>query len=460
MAEVCEPSEIFQCPGEANPISRAVHLGRLARFYPACRTCLLHDDTGLLSAKHVARLLETRRRAPRGDLFDGEGLSGTAATEITPEVTRRFASALAQLLHTELAASIEPAPHDDDYENYDDDRTSPNTQAVVRPKVVLAGDGRPLTADLVAAAAEGLRFAGCDVVDLGGTTAPQLIHVQRALMADGGMLIGNAITLGTQTSGQHGVTLRGWRTGSLPCSAVAGLEEIATGCSDKGASQAARSAAAGLSAATFGNLRRYQSEAAYLAELEPYFHALRPLRIGFDSASLPLARQIERLSANVACQFVRPGGAVTSAASPLPSSDKSSLDLSIAVDGDGEACQVSDERGKPVPGHRLLAALATPLLCDSPGRAVIIEKDAPKETDRWITELGGRPVRCEPVRAEMYWAMHRHDALLGGGASGRFWFGGAQPAADALRTLAHLLVLLSQSDRPLSAVAGRSIFKA
>jgi phosphomannomutase len=50
-------------------------------------------------------------------------------------------------------------------------------------------------------------------------------------------------------------------------------------------------------------------------------------------------------------------------------------------------------------------------------------------------------------------AMRRHDALLGGGPSGRYWHSiGQVPLPDALATLTLVLVLLSRDDRPLSAV--------
>ena len=49
--------------------------------------------------------------------------------------------------------------------------------------------------------------------------------------------------------------------------------------------------------------------------------------------------------------------------------------------------------------------------------------------------------------------MRQHDALLGGGPSGRLWHAvGRLPLADALRTLTLLLVLLSRDDSPLSEV--------
>jgi phosphomannomutase len=50
----------------------------------------------------------------------------------------------------------------------------------------------------------------------------------------------------------------------------------------------------------------------------------------------------------------------------------------------------------------------------------------------------------------MHAAMSARDAALGGGPSGRYWYGARPPLADGLRTLSLLLTILSQSDRPLS----------
>ena len=53
-------------------------------------------------------------------------------------------------------------------------------------------------------------------------------------------------------------------------------------------------------------------------------------------------------------------------------------------------------------------------------------------------------------------AMREHGALLGGGPSGRFWHADAGvPLPDALMTVTRLLMLLSRSDEPLSAVLDR-----
>jgi hypothetical protein len=53
----------------------------------------------------------------------------------------------------------------------------------------------------------------------------------------------------------------------------------------------------------------------------------------------------------------------------------------------------------------------------------------------------------------MFRAMHRHEALFGGGPGGRFWHAHEGfAAADALVTLTLLLGILSRSDRAASEV--------
>ena len=48
--------------------------------------------------------------------------------------------------------------------------------------------------------------------------------------------------------------------------------------------------------------------------------------------------------------------------------------------------------------------------------------------------------------------MRAHQAVFGGGASGRFWFSESFPTCDAILALAKVLELLSQSDAPFSEV--------
>ena len=127
----------YVCPGEKSPISRAVHLGRLAGFYPACRRCSHRDDTGTLSARRVKQLVDTRRRGQRPPLFFEEGAAGVLGSDLDATVARRLGAALGIYLRHQPSGA-EP------------------------PMAVIAGDGRPSAAELLAAAGEGLvdEFAG------------------------------------------------------------------------------------------------------------------------------------------------------------------------------------------------------------------------------------------------------------------------------------------------------------
>ena len=109
----------YRCPDETYTISRAVHLGRLTRFFAGCRHCPHAADTGALPPRQVKRLREVGPREPRRPLFHGEGAGGVYGNELTPADARRMAAAFGLCLRRESA--------------------TPST-----PLAVVAGDGRPV----------------------------------------------------------------------------------------------------------------------------------------------------------------------------------------------------------------------------------------------------------------------------------------------------------------------------
>ncbi len=186
---------------------------------------------------------------------------------------------------------------------------------------------------------------------------------------------------------------------------------------------------------------------------------------------------LQKLTAAVACQVipsrVAPGD--------LPEQVRAdAAHFAACVDGDGETCRVLDERGRPVPAERLMLLLTKQLLSCStaaPGcenrsaqpraavlhdsqhrpATILLEPSTPPAIGRHIEQFGGRIViGGGGRRADMARAMRTHHATFGGGPSGRFWHviaGVALP--DALMTITQLLILLSRSDEPLSAVLDR-----
>ena len=103
MNAIASPLEdhAYRCPGQQHPISRAVHLGRLAAFYPACRQCSHRDDTGTLSPRQVEQLQEVRSSNQPRSLFHDEGAGGVYLNELTPAAARSIAAAFGAVLRDE-----------------------------------------------------------------------------------------------------------------------------------------------------------------------------------------------------------------------------------------------------------------------------------------------------------------------------------------------------------------------
>ena len=131
----------YICPGETYPISRAVHLARLAAYFPACRECPYRNDPEALRAP-VDSLPETRAEtvesspAVRNSIFETDGVRGIWRNELTRGRAGELASAFAAVLW-EAARAGTP------------DAAVALGERVVGPAVVVGHDERPSSPDLV-----------------------------------------------------------------------------------------------------------------------------------------------------------------------------------------------------------------------------------------------------------------------------------------------------------------------
>ena len=266
---------LYRCPGETYEISRSVHLGRLASFYPACGDCQHRTDTTSFSGRRARLISELQRHSRRANpAFDAEGLSGVFLNEIGPDAARRVGQALGICLAQIATAATESSKS-----------TEPRIDAA--PRVLIAHDGRPSTAELAAAAADGLRWANSTTIDLGAATAPGLVHAAEREQTDGAVLVGNP-----SGDPQHvGITL--WTAFGEPMSSPGALDAV---------KELFPSPAPRPRSAPTGH-ERMSIDEQYLGQLEPHFHALRPLRIVVNTTSPVLVRYLERLSGAVAIEI-------------------------------------------------------------------------------------------------------------------------------------------------------------
>ncbi|MGH7128085.1 MAG: hypothetical protein ACREIV_05925, partial [Planctomycetaceae bacterium] len=202
------PKIDYVCPGERHPISRPVHLARLAAFYPACRDCPCRGDTGGLPPQTVRRLQSTERRVERASLFTAEGVRGVYLNELNRRKAADLAAAFAALLWesafetqrvrkihnrqgltdpdaaADAAAGLPPAlAH-----AFNSDWTRRARRA--RVAAVVAGhDERPSSPDLMAGVVASLGRMGCEVIDIGLCTKPCFWFAVDHLQAAAGVFV-------------------------------------------------------------------------------------------------------------------------------------------------------------------------------------------------------------------------------------------------------------------------------
>ncbi len=406
----------YRCPGESQPISKSIHLGRLARFDPACRTCPHRHDVATLAPRQQEQLLQVQQRVPRSTLFTDEGIAGTVVNDVQPSDARRIAAAAGVFLRRRIRAQLE------------------------FPTVVIGSDGRGLTAEMLAAVSEGLRYAGCKVVDIGYTTAPCVSFSIDHLNAAGGVFVGNPL------GGPQQVGLTFWSEDGRPLSAGGQLDEL----------QEISAAPLSRPLRRYGNFRRFRAEVPYLACLNKYFHALRPLRVVIDSSSSPFLSYVKQLCSTVACDLITRSRlseqdvAIAALARHVKDSE---AHFGIWVDGDGELCRIVDQQGHRVESEALLCLLVQFLIDDHPRPAICAPASASEQCVRTLQEIGVQVHESGTSREETYQRLDQCQGLLGLDLQGRVWFRDHQPSVDALKTLALVLNALSQSDRDLSDLA-------
>ncbi len=463
MHELDEQTVEYFCPRQRYPISRAVHLGRLAGGYPGCRQCPHRDETGTLSARRLRLIEETRSRGQSQTLFYREGAAGVYLNDLSPATAQELAAALGVFLRNRQPGDAES------------------------PVAAVAGDGRPLAPELVVAAAEGLRWAGCHVIDVGQASAPCMAFAIEHLDCSGGLLVGS------HDGRSQTVGLKFWADGAQPLSTGGPLDAIRR-LFLVGPDRPTRSR---------GSLRRLPVDGAYLAAFAEHYHALRPLRIVVQSTCRPLLGYLDRLTGQLACRVV------TCPTTGDRADDRGIVDrvraeqahFGVRIDDDGQQCRAFDERGAPLPCQRLLLLLAEHIV-SSPlkkgataglpssakhklhqntagqassgtqiageglfqqaaehligrrsGAKIVLEDATSPALIEKIRRLGAEPIVADARRAEMYRAMKAGKASIGGGPSGCFWHVlGGSPLPDSLVTITLLLEILSQSDRPLSEV--------
>ncbi|MGE3316431.1 MAG: hypothetical protein AB7O26_15045 [Planctomycetaceae bacterium] len=425
-------SKLYVCPGETHPISRAVHLGRLAAFYPACRDCPYRAEVGQIPAQIVELTDNGAKPIERKSLFTDEGVRGVHRNELTRARSGAIATALAGMLWDDSLSC----------EGTEGDRST----RAQRPSIVVGYDERPSSPDIVTGVTAALRRMGCQVLDIALTTKPCLWFTVDHLQASAGVIVTGA---GYEPS-WTGLDFVG--RGAIPFSRGGELDRL----------EARQQASVGRQTRHAGPHRSFQAFIPYEASLWKHFHALRPLKIAFGCSSRLVRRSVERTFANLPCRLIP-------VAVPERSRDlndprdpdivrmaegvrSAGTDLGVLIGDDGQTSAFFDEHGRFLPAVQISRLVLRVVLAAQPGGTIAVESAALPELGPIVESAGGLCVEGGSRREEMSRTIAEKRAALGCGSSGRLWFGETFPACDAILTMARVLEALSQSDAPFSDV--------
>ena len=421
---VVEPLE-YTCPGHGQPISRAVHLSRMATFYPACRDCPHRDDTQGLARTTIVRLARTQDRVTRNTLFDDEGVRGVHRNELTRTDADRLVAALAWLCWQDRPPGI-----------------GGDTRTRSSPVVVVGHDTRPAARDLLAGVLASLVRSGCRALEIGSVSDACFRFAVDHLQADAGVRVTGD---GQPPSwiGLDAVASRG-----RPVSRGAGLDAWET-AADTGHPRPTRQS---------GHRRSFQATEVYEATLRRHLLASRPLAICLSAPAGAQSDSLTRLLSPLPWNLFHSAARTGSRQQPVAELTRDTgSDLGITWDHDCVRATFCDETGATISPLQLFVLLATRILSDHPDRAVVLAASCPDDIAATIRRLGGRPRTFSgSSRATAWQAIADHDAVLGLDENNSIWFGAHAPTQDPLLTVSHLLQTLDRHERPLSQLLARN----
>lgn len=459
-------ADTYPCPGEPHPVSRSVHLARLASGYSACQNCLHRHDHGALPCSSVSESRRSRRSG-QASLITAAGIRGVYLNDIDRTVASAWGAAFASILWDSQPRHGRPlespsatgsiAGDDTGKAVTDPTRVSDPIIAVPSPDVVRRGpavvigfDERPSSPDVVVGVALGLRRMGCHVIDLGQTTGPCFQFAVQHLEAAGGVLVTGS---GCDPSGT-GFNFVG--RNAIPWVQTSLLEQLES----RVAGPITRPTR------TAGSQRSFHAAVPYAAGLWKFFHALRPLQVVCGVSTRLLPRTLELLFARLPCGLVLerlpvrqralhdPGDAdVRRVAASVTSGQKH---LGLIVDDDGECCAFITENGRLISPVQLAQLLITLELRECRSARVVVDPALSASLETWVAGRSGAVELIAKNSSQLAQTMMHQDAALGFTSGHRTWFRSPHPICDSILVLARVLQALSLSDAPMSEVLARA----
>ncbi|MBT5018806.1 MAG: hypothetical protein HON04_08660 [Planctomicrobium sp.] len=399
--DVTDLQSEYRCPGETQPISKSLHLARLAAGYSACFECVHRCETGTL-AVDVVEKIKTKNFAEHSFQLETQfeqkdEIRGIYLNELTRPKTESLIEHVLELVQQERSQLSTP------------------------PRVLVAHDWRPSSPDLVTGVVAVLRRWGCEIADLGQINRPCFDFAMSQFPAD----LGIFVTGGVEAEKLNGLDIISAE--GIEWSHPGRLSKLFENLS-KPTSRSRRQA---------GEFQSISVTKNYEALINQHFPDIQPMRVALACAE-PLALQI------LGSILLKHGCEVNFHELNYSSSDfkkqmevfrhavrDTHIDIGVLIRADGQSLAIFDERGKRVSHTALLNLLKLSV----PNDHQIPIQNSPEQL---LTE--SRESEWEFVTDE----------------EERIWFADLEPQCDAIHVIGKVLMRLSESDSSLSVLSRRN----
>jgi phosphomannomutase len=310
--------------------------------------------------------------------------------------------------------------------------------------IFLGRDGRLSSEALEAAAAEGIRAGGADVVRIGLGPTPMLYYAVFSRDGSGGIMV---------TGSHNPPEYNGFKV-------LAGNQTL----HGDGIQQLGRIAKEGKPSTRSGSEGREDLMIEYIERVARDYGGGK-LKVAWDAGNGAAGEAMVELTRRLPGEHIlineRIDGTFPSH-HPDPTEEKNLLqlrdvvlkekcDLGIAFDGDGDRIGAIDGKGRIVWGDQMLALLARGVLERRPGATIISEVKASQVLYDEIARLGGKPLMWKTGHSLIKAKMAETGSPLAGEMSGHIFCGDIYYGFDdALYAAVRLLDVVSKSGKSLT----------
>ncbi len=314
--------------------------------------------------------------------------------------------------------------------------------------ICVGRDMRTHSEPIARALIKGMNATGANVIDIGMIDTPQMYFAINHLGTCGGVQV---------TASHNPAQYNGFKISGLDAKPVGentgllDIKHIATALlHTKGVDT--------------GSVEKYDLVQDYKQHVLKFLdNDIKPLKVAIDASNGMAAKMVPALFGDLPIEIVAINmtydGIFKHEPNPLVEDNLTELkelilssgaDVGVCFDGDADRLMMIDEKGESISCDLTTALMVPYFLKDNPGSAIVYDLRSSWVVQEEILANGGTPRRERVGHSFMKKTLRDSHAVFGGELSGHFYYRDSFYADSGMVTFAHMLNILSRTDKPVS----------